>query len=91
MNRSELIRALAEQCAIPETEAAHYVSIFFDQMKSALLSGSRVEIRGFGTFKIKQYDSYVGRNPKTGEKVTVASKCLPFFRAGRELVKFLNE
>lgn len=59
-------------------------------MKKALLDGDRVEIRGFGSFKVKEYESYSGRNPRTGDKVEVRPKRLPFFRAGKELKEFLN-
>ena len=72
-------------------EATLVVNTFFDCMKEALLQGDRVEIRGFGSFKIKEYGAYAGRNPRTGEKVEVQPKRLPFFRAGKELKEFLNE
>ena len=91
MNKSELIKALAEQSDISMDEATLVVNTFFDCMKEALLQGDRVEIRGFGSFKIKEYGAYAGRNPRTGEKVEVQPKRLPFFRAGKELKEFLNE
>lgn len=91
MNKSELIRKLAEECDISPDKAAIIVSIFFDKMKKALLNNDKVEIRGFGSFKIKNYAEYSGRNPKSGETVRVAPKKLPFFRPGKELKKFINE
>lgn len=91
MNKSELIKTLAEQSDISMDEATLVVNTFFDCMKEALLHGDRVEIRGFGSFKIKEYGAYAGRNPRTGEKVEVQPKRLPFFRAGKELKEFLNE
>ncbi|HJA08048.1 MAG TPA: integration host factor subunit beta [Candidatus Mailhella merdigallinarum] len=91
MNKSELIKTLAEQSDISMDEATLVVNTFFDCMKEALLQGDRVEIRGFGSFKIKEYGAYAGRNPRTGEKVEVQPKRLPFFRAGKELKEFLNE
>ena len=91
MNKSELIKTLAEQSDISMDEATLVVNTFFDCMKEALLKGDRVEIRGFGSFKIKEYGAYAGRNPRTGEKVEVQPKRLPFFRAGKELKEFLNE
>lgn len=91
MNKSELIKNLSEQADISIEEATLVVSTFVDNMKDALLDGDRVEIRGFGSFKIKEYASYAGRNPRTGEKVQVGSKRLPFFRAGKELKEYLNE
>ncbi len=91
MNKSELIKALSDECTLPVEEAAVVVNTFFDSMKKALLENNRVEIRGLGSFKLKNYDGYVGRNPKTGKVVTVASKKLPFFRAGKELKEFINK
>jgi integration host factor subunit beta len=91
MNKSELVKSLADQVAISMDEASVVVNTFFDSMKHALMDGRRVEIRGFGSFKIKEYAAYAGRNPRTGEKVMVSPKCLPFFRAGKELKEFINE
>jgi len=90
MNKSELIRSLAVERDINIDEATDIVSTFFDSMKDALKKGERVEIRGFGSFKIKEYKGYQGRNPKTGEVVDVNPKKLPFFRAGKELKDYLN-
>lgn len=90
MNKSELIKALSDQMGMPVEEAAVIVQIFFNSMKKALLNGDRVEIRGFGSFKIKEYEGYAGRNPKTGQTVDVIPKKLPFFRAGKELKEFVN-
>ena len=91
MNKSELIKPLAEETSIPLEDASLVVNTFVDRMKEALVQGDRVEIRGFGSFKMKEYSSYAGRNPKTGESVTVVPKRLPFFRAGKELKDFLNQ
>ncbi len=90
MNKSELIKTLSEQSNISAEEATLVVNTFVDSMKNALLDGDHVEIRGFGSFKVKEYGSYAGRNPRTGEKVKVESKRLPFFRAGKELKEYLN-
>ncbi len=90
MNKSELIKRLAEERDLSLEEATEIVTIFFDSMKEALQNGDRVEIRGFGSFKIKEYEGYQGRNPKTGESVQVSPKRLPFFRAGKELKEYLN-
>ncbi len=91
MNKSELIRTLSEETNITIEEATIVVNTFIDNMKDSLLAGDRVEIRGFGSFKIKDYGGYSGRNPKTGKMVDVEPKRLPFFRAGKELKEFLNE
>ena len=90
MNKSELVKALADQANISLDEATLVVNTFVDSMKDSLLEGGRVEIRGFGSFKVKEYGSYAGRNPRTGEKVAVEPKRLPFFRAGKELKGYLN-
>ena len=90
MNKSELIKTLADENTISAEEAALVVNTFFDSVRQALLSKQRVEIRGLGSFKIKEYQGYSGRNPKTGEIVSVAPKRLPFFRAGKELKEFIN-
>lgn len=91
MNKSELIKVLADECSLPAEESTMVVNVFFDSMKQSLIEGDRVEIRGLGSFKIKSYEGYVGRNPKTGKSVSVIPKKLPFFRAGKELKEFINE
>jgi len=90
VNKSELIKTLSEENSISLDDATVVVNIFVDSIKAALLDGDRVEIRGFGSFKIKEYGGYTGRNPKTGDLVTVKPKQLPFFRAGKELKEYLN-
>jgi integration host factor subunit beta len=61
------------------------VNVVFDSMSDSLAKGDRVEIRGFGSFKVKSYDSYQGRNPKTGEIIQVKQKKLPYFKVGKEM------
>jgi integration host factor subunit beta len=85
VNKLELIATLRDECQISKKEAAAIVDIFIDQISTALSEGDRVEIRGLCSFFVKEYKSYQGRNPKTGETVTVASKRLPFFKIGKEL------
>jgi len=85
MNKLELIDALRGECQISKREAATIIDLFFDRISSALADGDRVEIRGLCSFFIKEYKSYQGRNPRTGEDVQVAPKRLPFFKCGKEL------
>ncbi len=85
MNKMELISRLKEKTGISKSEAGTIVKIFFDQMSESLAAGDRVEIRGLCSFYVKNYKAYTGRNPKTGENVTVAPKKLPFFKCGKEL------
>lgn len=91
MNKSELIKALADECTLPVEESTLVVNTFFDSIKKTLVADNRVEIRGLGSFKLKHYNGYTGRNPKTGQTVTVQPKRLPFFRAGKELKEYLND
>ena len=90
MNKLEVIQTLCAQNGLSKTETTKIVSIFFEQMSAALERGGRVEIRGLCSFYVKDYPGYTGRNPKTGERVEVASKKLPFFKCGKELKDRLN-
>jgi integration host factor subunit beta len=85
MNKLELISALKKEANISKAEAAKVIQLFFDYMADALARGERVEIRGLCSFYVKEYKSYTGRNPKTGEKVLIKPKKLPFFKTGKEL------
>ena len=85
MNKLEVIQSLCTQNGLSKAEATKIVSIFFEQMASALQKGNRVEIRGLCSFYVKDYKGYTGRNPKTGAIATVAEKKLPFFKCGNEL------
>jgi len=85
MNKLELISVLKQRADLTKTEAAEVVQIFFDSLTEALANDERVEIRGLCSFFIKEYKSYTGRNPKTGAKVTIPAKKLPFFKCGKEL------
>jgi integration host factor subunit beta len=85
MNKLELISTLKERAGLTKAEAAEVIKIFFDSLADAFVDGERVEIRGLCSFHIKEYKSYVGRNPKTGQKVEIPPKRLPFFKCGKEL------
>ena len=86
MNKLSLIEAFKSETGLTKNEAATVVDVFFNEMAYALSNGDRVEIRGLCSFYNKQYDAYIGRNPKTGENVKIKSKkLLPFFKCGKEL------
>ena len=85
MVKSELIENLAERADITLAKAEEIVDLFFDAVTETLCNGHRVEIRGFGAFTVREYNAYEGRNPKTGEKITVPPKRLPFWKTGMEL------
>lgn len=85
MNKSELIETLSEKRGISYKKSEEIINTIFDALSQAMLSGDRIEIRGFGSFIINEYKSYTGRNPKTGESIDVKPKKLPFFKVGKEL------
>lgn len=90
MNKLELIAALKDQTNLSKSEAAGIVDLFFDNMADVLAGGDRVEIRGLCSFHVKEYEGYTGRNPKSGVKVKIKPKKLPFFKAGKELKERVN-
>jgi integration host factor subunit beta len=90
MNKIELADQLRESAGITKPMAQKVVKLFFQSMTDALAQGNRVEIRGLCSFQVKDYPSYVGRNPKTGKKIAVESKKLPFFKAGKGLKERMN-
>ena len=90
MTKSELIERVAERTTLTKGRAELVVSAIFDSMVEALRRGEGIEIRGFGSFTVRQYKSYDGRNPRTGETVHVAPKRLPFFKVGKELRERVN-
>ena len=85
MNKAKLIEKVSERVKIPSTAARVIVDTIFDSMRETLEKGEGIEIRGFGSFVIRQYGAYKGRNPKTGKNVDVPPKRLPHFKVGREL------
>lgn len=85
MNKSELVDQLAVKKDIPVRRAEEVVNMIFSTMSDAMVRGDRIEIRGLGSFVIKEYGTYTGRNPKTGEPIKVSPKKLPFFKVGKEL------
>jgi integration host factor subunit beta len=85
MNIRDLVTELAMEAELTKGEARKVIDLFFDEMSNALVNGDRVEIRGLCSFYVKQYKAHIGRNPKSGEKVKVNPKNLPFFKCGKEL------
>ena len=85
MNRSSLIEVLGEDTGLPPRKAEEVVKVVFNEMANSLVNGDRVEIRGFCSMFVKQYDGYTGRNPRSGELTEVKAKKLPFLKCGKEL------
>ena len=90
MKKSDLIAQLSEKEQLSGKEAFDIVNLVFDGFTDALRKGGRVEIRGFGSFTVRNYSPYLGKNPKTGERVKVGSKKLPYFKVGKELKERVN-
>ena len=90
MNKADLILALKNRTGLSEPEAFAAVNLFFDEISNSLIRGDRVEIRGLFTFFVKEYDGYIGRNPKTGKRVKVKPKKLPFFKLSNKFNERLN-
>jgi integration host factor subunit beta len=90
MNKSDIIQLLSKDIDLPVQKTDEIVSKFFETMSDALLSGDRIEIRGFGSFEVRKYDGYTGRNPKTGDEKAVLPKKLPFFKVGKDFREKVN-
>jgi integration host factor subunit beta len=87
MNKSDLVVALAKEADLPSRKSEEIVNLFFEAMSRTLDKSERIEVRGFGSFEVREYEDYTGRNPRTGEKIAVRGKNLPFFKVGKELRK----
>jgi integration host factor subunit beta len=85
LNKRDLIAALQKTDGLSKTQATRIVELFFTEICDALVKGDRVEIRGLCSIFVKPYKAYMGRNPKTGERVKINPKKLPFFKPGKEL------
>jgi integration host factor subunit beta len=91
ITKSELIDQVADKLRLPKARAEQIVDTIFDSMVAALKAGDGIEIRGFGSFTVREYKGYEGRNPRTGEAVKVQQKRLPFFKVGKELRERVND
>lgn len=85
MNKSDLITELVKKEKMTETNATKVINLIFDGFTETLKKGGRIELRGFGAFTVREYKPYTGRNPKSGGKIEVKPKRLPFFKVGKEL------
>ena len=90
MNKSQLIESLAKHENLTLKKAEMAVNAIFENMVEALVVNERIEIRGFGSLKVKFYNGYKGRNPKTGDIIEVEGKKLPFFKVGKELGELVD-
>ena len=90
MNKSGIIEALSERENLTEKKAREVIKLVFDGFTEELKKGGRIEIRGFGSFVVRDYNAYTGRNPKTGKSIPISPKKLPFFKIGKELRERVN-
>lgn len=91
ITKSDLIERIADKLRLPKGRAELLINCIFDAMEQSLRKGERIEIRGFGSFEIRNYKAYEGRNPRTGDPVGVQPKRLPFFKVGKELKERVND
>ena len=90
INKSDIVQLLSENIDISMRKADMIVDKFFEILSETLSSGNRIEIRGFGTFEVREYEGYTGRNPKTGEEKFILPKNLPFFKLGKDFKEKVN-
>jgi integration host factor subunit beta len=90
MTKSELVEAIAARANLTKSRAELVVNCVFNSMVESLQQGQGIEIRGFGSFTVRPYRPYAGRNPRTGQEVSVPAKRLPFFKVGKELREIVN-
>ena len=85
MNKSELIEALSQDLNFSIKAAQNIIDTILGTITEKLVAGENVELRGFGSFSVRQYDSYIGRQPKTGEKIEIKPRKIPYYKVGKEL------
>ncbi len=90
MTKADLVEEVAAVSDLSKKSSEVVVSTFFNSIVESLNGGDKVELRGFGTFKLRRRRARIGRNPKTGERVDVPSKVVPFFKPGKELRELVN-
>src|SRR5438045_8556278 len=91
MMKADLMDELARVVQLTKKQAETIVNIIFDSIVESLRTGQKIELRGFGSFRLRSRKSRTGRNPKTGEKVDVPSKKIPYFKPGKELKELINK
>lgn len=91
LTKAELVDRVASGADLPRKQAEEVVSVFLESIIESLRSGDKVELRGFGSFRLRKRNSRIGRNPRTGEKVAVPPKMIPYFKPGKELKELINQ
>ncbi|MEM6706560.1 MAG: integration host factor subunit beta [Acidobacteriota bacterium] len=91
MTKAELVDHVARSTSLTKKHAEQIVNTVFESIVDSLKGGEKIELRGFGSFRIRERGSRIGRNPKTGDRVAVPSKKIPYFKPGKQLKELLNE
>ena len=91
MTKAELVEEVSEKTGLPKKQAEIVVNTVFESIVETLKTGEKIELRGFGSFRIRQRNARQGRNPKTGDTVSVPAKRIPYFKPGKELRELLNQ
>jgi integration host factor subunit beta len=90
MTKAELVEHVAQSTQLTKKHAELIVNTVFDSIAQSLREGEKIELRGFGSFRIRRRGPRIGRNPKTGDQVRVPPKRIPYFKPGKELKELLN-
>ena len=91
MTKADLVEQVANEAEMTKKDAEQLVEIIFDSIVGALNKGEKIELRGFGSFRVRQRDSRKGRNPKTGAAVNIPAKKVAYFKPGKELKEVINK
>lgn len=91
MTKADLVEEVIRVADLSKKDAESVVNTVFEQIMEALKSDDKIELRGFGSFRVRRRRSRLGRNPKTGDRVDVPSKRIPYFKPGKELRDLINE
>jgi integration host factor subunit beta len=91
MTKADLIAEVSRSAELSKKDAENIVNVFLDRIVDALKEGEKIELRGFGSFKLRRRNSRVGRNPRTSEAVQVPAKKVPYFKPGKDLKKLINK
>ena len=91
MTKADLIAEVSRSAELSKKDAENIVNVFLDRIVDALKEGEKIELRGFGSFKLRRRNSRIGRNPRTSEAVQVPAKKVPYFKPGKDLKKLINK
>ncbi|HEX8288665.1 MAG TPA: integration host factor subunit beta [Pyrinomonadaceae bacterium] len=91
MTKADLVERVAKEADMTKKDAEQLVEIIFDSIIASLNKGEKIELRGFGSFRVRQRNARKGRNPKTGDSVSIPAKRVAYFKPGKELKEVIND